>query len=245
MEREFNPHEIVWTEEMSNRFWSYYAHNEAYEGNYFSKLVGNALIDFISRYSNLKGNILDYGCGPGYLIERLLKRGIVCEGLEFSPIVVQLVNAKFSKEKNFKGVTLAKGLPTPLESNKFDLVFFIETIEHILPHELGATLQELCRVTRSGGYVFVTTSNEEYMEGSKVMCPECGCIFHRVQHVSRWSVESLPAIMKEHGFTKVICTTTRFRGEEKFSHLTHLIFLVGAKILKKKNPHLLYVGRKS
>ena len=244
MESEYTPHEIIWTHEKSSRFWDYFTHNKAYEENFFSKQVGNAIIDFILTYTNLSGNILDYGCGHGHLIEKLLKRGIPCEGLDFSSDSVRLVEKNFCKEPHFKGVTLAKGLPTQLESGKFDVVFLIETIEHILTEDLDETLKEIYRITRKGGYVFVTTPNEENLEAAKVICPECGCIFHIVQHVRSWTKDSLSSFMENNGFTEVVCKAIRFRKDGKLAFLLNIMMNVVSKIIKKRNPHLIYIGKK-
>ena len=240
MESEFTPHEIVWTYEKSSRVWDYYVYNKAYEDNFFSKQVGDAIIDSILTYNNLSGNTLDYGCGHGFLIEKLLRRRIPCEGLDFSPDSARLVEKKFRKEQHFKGVTLAESLPTQLERDKFDVVFFIETIEHILTEDLNKTLREIHRITRNGGYVFVTTPNEENLDAGKVICPECGCIFHMMQHVRAWTKDTLSSLMKDNGFTEVMCKTTRLKRQGKLAFLLNIAY----RIIKKRNPHLIYIGRK-
>jgi 2-polyprenyl-3-methyl-5-hydroxy-6-metoxy-1,4-benzoquinol methylase len=169
MENQFSPHQIVWTYEKGARIWDYFAQSRAYEDNFFSKQVGDDIIDFVLAYDDLSGNILDYGCGHGFLIEKLLKRGISCQGLDFSEDSVRLVGEKFQNEPLFSGVTLAQSLPTPLEADKFDVVFFIETIEHVLKEDLNKTLREIYRLTKSGGYIFVTTPNEENLDAAKVI----------------------------------------------------------------------------
>jgi SAM-dependent methyltransferase len=244
MAEEFISHEIIWTHKKSSRIWDYYAQNKDYESNYFSKQVGNAIVDYILSYHNLSGNILDFGCGPGFLIEKLLKRGIPCVGLDFSASSVKLVENNFHNYPNFKGVTLAQNLPTPLESNKFDVVFFIETIEHILPEDLNGILREIHRILKNGGYIFVTTPNEENLEAGKVLCPECGCIFHTVQHITSWTKSSLSSVMKESGFNEIVCKATRFRESGIAGLLRHLLFSAELLVFGKKLPHLIYIGKK-
>lgn len=244
MENRFNPHEIDWSYEKSSRIWDYFVHNTAYEDSFFSKKVGNAIIDCLLPFSNLSANILDYGCGHGYLIEKLLRRGIACEGLDFSRDSVELVEKKLRKERLFRGVTLATTVPTQLESDKFDVVFFVETIEHILNQDLNKTLTEIHRITRKGGFVLVTTPNAENLEARKVICPECGCIFHRIQHVSSWTKDSLSAIMKDNGFSQVMCKATRLKKEGLLASLFDIMLIIGFKVMKKRNPHLIYIGRK-
>jgi len=244
MENNFTPHEIVWTYEKVSRFWNYLAHNKAYEDTFFSKQVGDAIIKTILAYHDLRVDILDYGCGHGHLLWKLLKRGIPAEGLDFSEDSVKLIERKFCKEKLFKGVTLAKELPTSLESDKFDFVFFIAAIEHVLTEDLRKTLREIHRITRNGGYVFVATANEENLEMQKILCPECGCIFHKVQHISSWTRSSLSSVMKDSSFSEVLCAATRLRESGVSGLLRHIMINIELKVFRKKQPHLIYIGRK-
>jgi 2-polyprenyl-3-methyl-5-hydroxy-6-metoxy-1,4-benzoquinol methylase len=244
MENNFSPHEIVWTYEKASRIWDYYASNKTYASIFFSNQVGDSVIDSLLPYHNLSGNILDYGCGQGFLIEKLLRRGVACEGLDFSRDSVKTAEQKFAGQRNFKGVTLVQSIPTQFESNKFDVVFLVETIEHILAEDLSKTLAEIYRITRRGGYVLVTTPNRENLEVSKTICPQCGCIFHRMQHVSSWTKESLSEIMQADGFTKVLCKETHFKEQGKLSLLLHFMKTVAHKLLNTPYPHLMYIGRK-
>jgi len=245
MKVEFNPHEIDWTPEKVARFWDYYAHNKAYEGNFFSWMVGDAIINLALNYSTLKGNILDYGCGHGFLIGKLLKKGISCEGLEFSADSADKVREQFGKEKNFKGITFAQNLPTPLQNEKYDFVFVIETIEHLLPDYLESTLKEIHRITKPRGMVLITVPNDEVLDAGKVFCPECGCIFHGVQHINSWNKDSLSSLMKKVGFDDAICKATKFKEGGRFATTRHVAMLLAYSLMKKKKPHLVYIGRKT
>lgn len=244
MGTEFCPHEIIWTPEKIGRFWGYFAHNKACEENFFSRMVGDAIINLASCYRELGGNILDYGCGHGFLIEKLLKRGTRCEGLEFSTDSAGKVEQKFRSEKNFGGVTIAQCLPTPLEADKYDLVFILETIEHLLPQWLDQTISEIYRITTKGGLILATVPNEEKLEARKVMCPECGGIFHTVQHISSWTEETLVSRMSSVGFQCVMCKSTRLRESGRFSHVRYIAMLLAYKLTGRKLPHLIYIGKK-
>jgi SAM-dependent methyltransferase len=244
MAAEFNPHDVNWTPEKIGRFWDYVAGNKATEQNAFSAIAGDAVIDLASRYTPLAGNIIDYGCSHGFLIGKLLKRGIRCEGLEFSEDSAKKVAAKFEHDKNFRGMTIARDLPSPLESDKYDLVFVLEVLEHLLDQWLDRTLSELYRVSKKGGLVMVTVPNEENLDALKVLCPDCGGIFHIIQHVRSWNSQTLVSRMKNAGFEEVLCKTTRLREGGRLSYLRYIIMLLAHKITGKKLPHLIYIGRK-
>lgn len=69
----FRPHPIDWTPVKVGRLWDYYASNPAYDDHYFSKHSGGSILDFVRRHVPLSGrHVLDFGCGPGFMLERLL-----------------------------------------------------------------------------------------------------------------------------------------------------------------------------
>jgi SAM-dependent methyltransferase len=245
MAGEFNPHEVNWTPEKIGRFWDCVALNRTTEEIAFSAIVGDAVIDLASRYTALAGNILDYGCSHGFLIEKLLKRAIPCEGLEFSSDSAKKVAQKFENNEKFKGMTVVQNLPSPLESCKFDLIFVLEVLEHLLDGWLDQTLNELYRITKKGGLVVVTVPNEENLDANKVLCPDCGAIFHTIQHVRSWSKETLVSRMQNAGFQEVLSRTTRLREGGRFSYIRYILMLLVHRLTGKKLPHLIYIGRKS
>jgi 2-polyprenyl-3-methyl-5-hydroxy-6-metoxy-1,4-benzoquinol methylase len=244
MTEEFNPHQVNWTPEKIGRFWDYVAQNQSTEQNAFSAIAGDAVIDMASQYAGLEGNILDYGCSHGFLIEKLLKRGVRCEGLEFSVGTAEKVSRKFQHDKNFGGVTIVRNLPSPIESGKYDVIFVLEVLEHLLDIFLQQTLEELYRITKKGGIVVVSVPNSEDLDALKVLCPDCGGIFHIVQHVRSWNAQALVARMKEAGFQEVLCKITRLREGGRLSLARYIFMLLVHKFTGKKLPNLIYIGRK-
>jgi 2-polyprenyl-3-methyl-5-hydroxy-6-metoxy-1,4-benzoquinol methylase len=240
MNTEFTPHEVFWTREKSSRIWTYFSSNRSLEHKYFSKQAGDSIIRFVQHHIDLSGDILDFGCGPGFLMEKLLNKKIPCQGLDFSKEAVQVVINKFNGDKNFKGVTLAENIPTALAADKFNIVFFIETIEHLLPDELIGTLQEIHRIARPAGYVIITTPNQENLEQQKIICPECGCIYHTFQHVSTWTKTDLSSLMENVGFKEVLCKTTKFRPKMRLNFLRD----AWIKARQIEYPNLIYIGTK-
>lgn len=232
--------DLVWNQEHVARFWEYYSTFRAIEDNYFSKQLGDTVIQFVKRHIPLTGNILDYGCGPGFLIEKLLKDGHACWGLDSVESNVKIIESKFSGNPHFKGALHADTLPTPVPEGMFDTVFLIETIEHVLPDELPLLLKELNRIIRPGGKLIITTPNNENLDASKVICPNCGSIFHLMQHVSSWTTQSLSHRMSEMGFKKIICTATTFRPRSLWGYYKQLTDM----ITRHTPQNLIYIGEK-
>jgi 2-polyprenyl-3-methyl-5-hydroxy-6-metoxy-1,4-benzoquinol methylase len=241
----FQPHEIEWTTEKSSNFWDHFAEaTAATPDQYFSYQLGEYLLAHVSEVVPLKGRILDYGSGPGYLIGHLLQHGLSCEALDFSPASVEQTRQQFSGNPLFRGATIATGLPTPLPDASMDVVFCVEVVEHLLEEHLAPTLAELHRLVRPAGTVVVTTPNEENLTASKVLCPECGCLFHRYQHLRSWSAETLRRAMEAEGFETINCRATTFGPRPKLAGLRKFL----GRLRGRAEPApitLVYIGRRS
>lgn len=240
MAQEFRRHEIEWTDEKVARYWDYSSANPEYEDSYFSKAVGDLVLDEVQRIVPLKGRILDFGCGPGYLMEKLIARGIPVEGVDFSEDSIAAVNKRLSGSALFQGARHSPRLPVEQPDHSYDILFLVETIEHILTPLLEPTLVELNRLLKVGGKIVITTPNRENLDALKVMCPECGCTFHRIQHVHTWSAESLTNLMNQFGFQTVRTVETTFRRGDILNNVYKFYFWASRRI----RPNLIYVGEK-
>lgn len=232
----FNLHPVAWDKDKIARVWKFYSSRD---NDYFSKAAGDSLLDHVRRKVPLRGKALDYGCGTGHFIEKLLARRISTAAYDLSEESLKIVADKFHSHPYFLGAVQPAGLPTPIPDDAYDAVFFIETIEHLLPEEAGPVLKELHRITKRGGHVIVTTRNEEDMTRREVQCPDCGAIFHRKQHLTAFSASSLALTMSESGFADFFCRPVMF-SVSRLSGLRRIY----ARVRGEKLPSLLYIGRK-
>lgn len=238
----FTKHEICWDDEKISRFWDFLSSNPLIEETYFSRQVGDALINEVERYIPLNGKILDFGCGKGFLIDKLLCRGFTCQGADFSDESVSLVSKKFHDRSGFDGVVQVRNGKVPFSNESFDVVMMVETLEHLLPAVRESIMTELRRIIQPEGYIVITVPNNENLDARKVICPECGCVFHPVQHVSSWCEESLSRFLHDYGFDKVFCKGVQLRPPTWINSMKSIFAM-----LRRKNrflPHLLFVGRK-
>ena len=100
------------------------------------------------------GHVLDLGAGDGRYLEMLrslLARGTVLVGCEIS-----LVRARRIRAKGFS-VIVAQSEALPFRDGVFDLVTFLEVIEHT--QSPGESLDEVRRILRPGGRLALTTPN--------------------------------------------------------------------------------------
>jgi SAM-dependent methyltransferase len=234
-------HDVVWTTSKIARFWNQYAELAEQKYSYFSKTIGPSLLRLVRRQGvSLNGRVLDFGCGPGFLLEFLSKHSHFYRGVDFSAVSVEAALHRLYGRRGFAGVSLVETLPTELEAEQFDLVFLVETLEHLLPEQRDATLREIRRLLRPGGTLVVTVPNEENLAQSKIACPDCGCVFHRMQHISTWSAKSISAELSGHGFQARMCRGKRLAASGFVGagvNLAHL--LVGGA-----PPNLVYIGHK-
>ncbi len=202
----YEQHDIQWTSEKVSRIWDYYSSNQSYNNQYFGAQSGQFVAKLIQKkigYQNLN-RILDFSCGPGDIMEqslKYLKEPQELYGIDFSENTVKVANNRFEGNPIFKNVTLATKLPSDFEDQYFNMVMATEVVEHLNDEELDGMLEECNRLLPSGGYIFISTPNDEDYDACKVLCPDCGCMFHRWQHLRTWTQHSLKQKIEEHGFS--------------------------------------------
>jgi ubiquinone/menaquinone biosynthesis C-methylase UbiE len=247
MSVEFREHEVEWTDEKVKRFWDFYNSYPAFEDHWFSKAFGSAIVKFGSKYVNLNGKVLDYGIGKGHLAPHLLaNKNTELYAIDFSSETVNNINNQFAEIGNFKGCSLVQGFPSLFSENEFDVVMLIEAIEHLTDDYLIPTLKEAHRILKPNGNLVITTPNNEDLKSRNVICPDCGCLFHRVQHIRSFTTKSLEQQVRGFGFTTTFCGATNFHEFGKYG-----LFHKTINFLKKNMgtayvpPHLVYIGKKS
>ena len=245
----FREHQIEWDDKKVSRLWDYYARTLSPE-IYFSNALGHHVL----RHSGLPLGepleVLDFGCGLGFIWDHLNKLGSRWHytGLDFSPDSVKKVIEKASGHQNFKDAQSIKSLPTELPDAHFDVVLLIEVVEHLNDIYLDSTLTEIARVLKKGGCLVITTPNEEELFKSKKFCPECGAIFHEMQHLRSWSAPTLSAYLKRHTFDLRMNKILDFNAQDftlrgiamKIKRMARKLMKTGASV----NPHIIAVFQK-
>lgn len=247
-EKDNKNHEIIWSREKVKRLWDFYGVN-LLRSQYFSFHSGRYILDYISHYVKLDGlkSILDFGCGPGYLLEQLVKMMVSgkCYGLDFSKASIGEINKKLRNVPNFGGAIYIDKLPSSFENNSMDMVISVEVIEHLDDMQLLDMLKEIYRVLKPNGYVVITTPNKEDLGANRTVCPECGCIFHRWQHVRSWNISMLKEIMTKHGFKVFHANETHFNLSFKvLRSILDRIKIMWEQDSKRNKPHLIFIGKK-
>jgi len=188
--------ELHWTPEMIQRFWDFEGRHSQ---RYFSQIHAHAIVAYIRRHLPPPCDVLDYGCGPGHLVAALADAGYSVAGFEISPDSVSEMRRRLEGHPRFRGVVADGADEAQRERN--DLVTVIEVVEHLYDPALDALLANVHAALRPGGRIMITTPHAEDLSASHILCPVSGQVFHRRQHVRRWTVDSLSEALRQRGFT--------------------------------------------
>jgi 2-polyprenyl-3-methyl-5-hydroxy-6-metoxy-1,4-benzoquinol methylase len=236
------PHEFIWTRESVSRFWNWYSARSVAEP-FFSQLYRRRILEFAASAAPLSGaRVLDFGSGPGFLLDALLDAGACCEGVELSEEIALQATQRLAGRPGFGGVHVGTVDDLNLADSQYDFVFAVEVVEHLLDEQVDPFFAEMHRLLRSGGVLVVTTPHSEDLDRRKSLCPECGATFHPMQHVQSWTPASLAARARTHGFVSSLAksvylgaATSRDRLALRLKHLLRLG--------QRSQPNLFFAAR--
>ena len=183
--------EIDWTEEKISKFWSFISKQTDTE--YSGEVQSQRLIKMLKRRLPRSGNVLDIGFGTGELLTILHKMGYSCHGIELSEDTSSRVG--FHDDINVKYGSITN---IPFEEF-FDVIFATDVLEHLLSEDLSAGLMRIRDHLADEGIFIATTPANERREDQFIMCPECGTVFHRYQHIHSWDLEKLTDVVNKAG----------------------------------------------
>lgn len=202
----------IWTPEIISRFWDYVGKQSHQQDLCFSKLLGKGILQFLVKSCNLRPEMvaLDFGCGPGFLLHRLLLQGLICYGVDSSPKQIDLVNKKFSSFASWKGGSVAFHPPLPFPDASFDLIICVEVLEHLLPEMEEVIPLEIFRLLKRKGRALFTTPNKEDLDIITVYCPFCDTRFHRREHLRSLNSDYMGSMLQSFGFDILFCESLDF-----------------------------------
>jgi len=134
----------------------------------------------------------------------------------------------------------------PLQDGEAGAVFLIEVLEHLPPEVAAKALAECRRVLQPGGHLIVTVPNEENLAANAVACPDCGCVFHRMQHVRRFSQRSLAEEMQRADLDVpfVAALHLKYFGGNWATRPVGSVRHWARELRRRANPHLFAIGRR-
>lgn len=131
---------------------------------YYNKLrEQNESIEFsydLHEFRNFKNkNVLDVGCGNGYVLSKFAKEGASVFGVDITDASVDLCNKRFGFLGLDGDFRVGNAEKLPYEDNKFDCVTSMGVLHHT-PDTAGA-VAEIHRVLKPGGRFIIMLYNRE------------------------------------------------------------------------------------
>ena len=153
-------------------------------------------------------NILDLGCGNGFLATHLLREGFNAYGTDASAEGIALAKQQYPDRFFLQDLSTGK-LPPELQSIKFDTIVSTEVIEHLYD---PAGFIEFCKkCLPNGGQLIISTPYHGYLKNLTL------ALFNRWDkhlspdwhggHIKFWSTKTLSKLLADRGFK-----VTRFIG---------------------------------
>lgn len=123
-------------------------------------------LQHLSVYAFVKDNIsdklvLDLGCGDGYGAAFLAEKARFVYGVDYDPEVILCAQEKY-KADNLRYLAM-DALKLEFKAQEFDAVCSFQVIEHIPEESIPAYLNELKRVLKHKGILYLSTLNLDKM----------------------------------------------------------------------------------
>lgn len=156
--------------ELEDQYWWFVARREL-------------AIQFLSQVAPLNAAILDVGCGTGKGQEAFGSLGTVY-GVDFSQEALS-----FCHQRGLDRIARANAEVLPLQSDAFDVVVTLDTIEHVPDDE--SAIAEIFRVLKPGGHLLMNVPAYQWLWGPHDVA---------LMHQRRYTRSQVRKLLEGHGF---------------------------------------------
>ena len=157
---------------------------------------GPHINSFISRHipADRKIKILDVGCGAGDVIYWLKQANYKnISGFDISPEMIDLAHSRGVPEAYLSDINQAL---SNTQSNSLDVVICFDIFEHLSKCELFQISDEIFRILKPNGIIFIHTPNASGIFGDSI---RYGDITHEIS----FTATSMRQLLRTVGFEKV------------------------------------------
>jgi SAM-dependent methyltransferase len=119
----------------------------------------------IDRFAHAGGRALDVGCGTGFLLEHLARRGYRGVGIDLSPGSVAIARERLKALGADERLTAEVGSAYEPPEGPFDLIALTDVLEHL--EDPRACLAALRSRLAPGGLLVISTPNRRSLPGAR------------------------------------------------------------------------------
>ena len=157
--------------------------------SYYDLILRNSKIRKIAKHTE-KRLVLDVGCGDGSLLAAMERKGWQCYGTDVSKSAYDIA------KKRFKNVYLGQLRDCNFETEKFDVVMFNHSFEHLLDPK--AELKETKRILKPGGLLYLSVPNFGSMQFKLA-----GEFWHHLEiprHTYQYTPATIQSLLQKNGY---------------------------------------------
>ncbi|HEX7110375.1 MAG TPA: bifunctional 2-polyprenyl-6-hydroxyphenol methylase/3-demethylubiquinol 3-O-methyltransferase UbiG [Aestuariivirga sp.] len=121
-----------------------------------------ARLNHFDRVVNWQGkNVLDLGCGGGFMSEALARRGATVTGIDPAEKAIAIAQRHATQQNLSIRYLVGSGEKLPVTDASLDYVICVDVLEHVF--DLGQVIGEVRRVLRPGGTFLFDTINRTWL----------------------------------------------------------------------------------
>lgn len=186
-----------------DEYYSNYTSGDDYSHWHEALLYGHDFyFSLIEKYADV-GEVLDIGCGGGYLLEAAKKRGWQVRGFDVDEGSTKKVGDRLGVEVDHGNFFLSE------PGSDYDLVTMHQVLEHLKkPNEY---LKRIHSIVKKNGHVFIAVPNikslankiKRFLEKKGIRKKSVGKYYDTSHHILYFEPEILGALLESHGFKVV------------------------------------------
>jgi SAM-dependent methyltransferase len=183
---------------------------EIYSANYFlgsgtpaheklnsemKRATARLYLDLLASYGEMRGRLLEVGCGHGDFLIEARDRGLEVTGVEFSPDAVNMARSKIGDVAIFCGEIDQVNL----SAQSFDICVLSDVIEHT--RNPVSFLETIHRLLKPGGILFVATPS---LDSWSARLLRQRWIEFKTEHLFYFNQQTIQHLLFETGYQEVV-----------------------------------------
>lgn len=168
------------------------------------KMRGKGVLDYVMKYVEKPGRMLDLGCASGATMLAWMDAGWKCSGVDpHKPSVDTAV------ELGLDDVKVGAGEDLPFDDNSFDMMLCLGPHEHA--YDLNKMFEETRRTLVDGGHIIIRWRSDEIF-GSPLE-------YYNHNHYRFFTPNTWALVLRKHGFSIVAQTSEKLEKWESYKYI--------------------------